>query len=95
MNVEAATGTATRWRGADSSEGLAAMPGDDLLQRPDAVMDRAFTVNAPPDVVWPWLVQLGKERAGWYLPKRVERAHPAQPTGHSACRPAVARHGTR
>ena len=59
-----------------AAEGLAAMPGDDLLQRPDAVMDRAFTVNAPPDVVWPWLVQLGKERAGWYLPKPVERAIP-------------------
>jgi len=52
------------------------MPGDDLLQRPDAVMDRAFTVTAPPEVVWPWLVQLGKARAGWYLPKPVERLIP-------------------
>jgi hypothetical protein len=52
------------------------MPGDDLLQRPDAVMDRAFTVTARPDVVWPWLVQLGKARAGWYLPKPVERFIP-------------------
>ena len=33
-------------------------------------MDRAFEVSAPPDVVWPWLVQLGKARAGWYLPER-------------------------
>ena len=59
-----------------AAEGLTSMPGDELLQRPDAVMDRAFTITAPPDVVWPWLVQLGKGRAGWYLPKRVERLIP-------------------
>lgn len=32
--------------------------------------------SAPPDVVWPWLVQLCKGRAGWYLAKRVERLIP-------------------
>lgn len=35
-------------------------------------MDRGFTVDAPPELVWPWLAQLGKRRAGWYLPRRVE-----------------------
>ena len=51
------------------------LPGDDLL--PDAVqMDRAFTLPAPPDQVWPWLVQLGKDRGGWYLPRSVERYLP-------------------
>jgi hypothetical protein len=59
-----------------TAEVRTSMPGDDLLPRPDAVMDRAFTITAPPDVVWPWLVQLGKERAGWYLPKPVERLIP-------------------
>ncbi|MGZ5398850.1 MAG: SRPBCC family protein [Nocardioides sp.] len=52
------------------------MPGDDLVRRPDAVMDRAFTLSAPPHEVWPWLVQLGKWRAGWYLPRRIERFLP-------------------
>ena len=51
------------------------LPGDDLV--PDAVqMDRAFTLPAPPDQVWPWLVQLGKDRGGWYLPRSVERYLP-------------------
>jgi hypothetical protein len=59
-----------------TAEVLAAMPGDELVRRPHAVMDRAFEVSAPPDAVWPWLVQLGKERGGWYLPKRVERLIP-------------------
>ncbi len=58
------------------AEVVTTMPGDDLLPRADAVMDRAFNVTAPPEVVWPWLVQLGKGRAGWYLPDRVERFIP-------------------
>ncbi len=52
------------------------MPGDELLPDADVVMDRAFTVNAPPQVVWPWLLQLGKRRAGWYLPRKVEHLVP-------------------
>ena len=41
-------------------------PGDELV-RADVVMDRGFDLPAPPEEVWPWLVQLGKRRAGWYL----------------------------
>jgi uncharacterized protein YndB with AHSA1/START domain len=51
-------------------------PGDDLVADADVVLDRGFTVDGPPEVVWPWLVQLGKRRAGWYLPRRVERFLP-------------------
>jgi hypothetical protein len=39
-------------------------------------MDRAFTVAAPAAAVWPWIAQLGKNRAGWYLPRTVERFLP-------------------
>ena len=39
-------------------------------------MDRAFTVAAGPAAVWPWIIQLGKKRAGWYLPGVVERFLP-------------------
>ena len=51
-------------------------PGDHLVDPADVVMDRAFTLDEPPGVVWPWLVQLGKRRAGWYLPRSVERVVP-------------------
>lgn len=56
----------------------AALPraGDGLVPDADVVMDRAFTVTKPPDAVWPWLVQLGKRRAGWYLPRTIERVLP-------------------
>lgn len=54
----------------------------------DVVMDRAFTVEAPPEQVWPWLVQLGKHRAGWYLPSKIERI---LPRSHRASRRIDAR----
>ncbi len=57
-------------------EVAAARPGDDLVSPADVVMDRGFTLPAPPAEVWPWLVQLGKRRAGWYLPRSVERFVP-------------------
>jgi hypothetical protein len=54
----------------------AARAGDDIVAEPDVVMDRGFTAPAPPEVVWPWLIQLGKHRAGWYLPAAIERVLP-------------------
>jgi Polyketide cyclase / dehydrase and lipid transport len=54
-----------------AAEIAASRPGDHIVAA-DVVMDRAFTVEAPPEQVWPWLVQLGKRRAGWYLPSRIE-----------------------
>jgi hypothetical protein len=49
----------------------------------DVVMDRGVDVPAAPSDVWPWLVQLGKGRAGWYLPRRLERVLPPR---HRAAR---------
>ena len=60
---------------ATAAERRTPLPGDDLVDA-DVVMDRGFHLPAPPDVVWPWLVQLGKRRAGWYLPVSVERFVP-------------------
>jgi hypothetical protein len=78
---------------ADGAERRAARPGDDLIGRPDVVMDRAFTVAAPPAAVWPWLVQLGKKRAGWYLPAAVERFLPPGRRAARGIRPAWQRLG--
>jgi hypothetical protein len=60
---------------ATQGEHAASLPGDDLVAA-DVVMDRGFSLGAPPAQVWPWLVQLGKRRAGWYLPAAVERFVP-------------------
>lgn len=64
-----------------AAEVAVTLPGDDLVPGADVVMDRAFDLPAPPDTVWPWLVQLGKRRAGWYLPVRVERLVPSSRRG--------------
>ena len=63
-------------------------PGDDLVDPADVVMDRAFTVPGLPEQVWPWLVQLGKQRAGWYLPARAERLLPRSRRGARTVNPA-------
>jgi hypothetical protein len=42
------------------------LPGDDLLPGSKDQWTHAITIAAPPKDVWPWLVQLGCRRAGWY-----------------------------
>ncbi|HEY6689139.1 MAG TPA: hypothetical protein VI094_23345 [Propionibacteriaceae bacterium] len=32
----------------------------------------AVTIEAPPERVWPWLVQMGYDRAGWYSWDRLD-----------------------
>ncbi|SRR6266700_5646174 len=54
-----------RW-GATADELARSMPGDDLVHRPKFNATRAITVSARPEEVWPWLVQIGFGRAGWY-----------------------------
>jgi hypothetical protein len=42
------------------------LPGDELVPDPKFVWNQAITIHAPPDEVWPWVVQIGNKRAGWY-----------------------------
>src|SRR4029450_10407168 len=53
-----------RW-GATDEEVHRAMPRGDLIPDP-ASTTRALPIAAPAEKVWPWLVQLGYGRAGWY-----------------------------
>lgn len=52
--------------GATSDECRAPMPGDDLVVGPRLQSTRAVTIDAPPEAVWPWLVQIGHGRGGLY-----------------------------
>jgi hypothetical protein len=54
-----------RW-GATPDEVIAELPGDDLRADAQFRATRAITIDAPPASVWPWLVQVGCHRAGWY-----------------------------
>jgi hypothetical protein len=52
--------------GATAEEVDRAMAGDELLPEPDLESTRAVAVDAPPEAVWPWLVQMGSGRGGAY-----------------------------
>jgi hypothetical protein len=52
--------------GFDPVEAALDLPGDDLVVTPSASETRGITVAAPVDAVWPWLVQMGYGRGGWY-----------------------------
>ena len=54
-----------RW-GATDAEVSLTLPGDEVVARPTFDATRAVTVDAPSDTIWPWLVQIGCGRAGWY-----------------------------
>jgi hypothetical protein len=54
-----------RW-GATDEEISEPMPGDDLVSGCQFRTTRAITIGAPPDAVWPWLVQVGFGKAGFY-----------------------------
>jgi hypothetical protein len=54
-----------RW-GATSEEVHRAMPGDEIQARPIFNATRAVTIRARPEQIWPWVVQIGYRRAGWY-----------------------------
>jgi hypothetical protein len=54
------------------------LPGDELIPDANMVFDRSRELAATPEEIWPWLVQLGKHRAGWYLPSTIERFLPAR-----------------
>jgi hypothetical protein len=64
----------SRW-GATDEEVDKQLPGDEIDNpmgdRP--VSTRAITIEAPPEEVWPWLVQMGSARAGFYTHEWVER----------------------
>lgn len=47
------------------------LPGDDLIAAPLVQHTLAVTISAPPQQVWPWLVQIGQDRAGFYSDSRL------------------------
>jgi hypothetical protein len=54
-----------RW-GATDEELILPLPGDEMVHRPHFNFTRAITIHARPEEIWPWLVQIGYGRAGWY-----------------------------
>lgn len=60
-----------RW-GATDEEVSGPYPGADLVPEGERSPTMAVTIDASPDQVWPWLVQLGGDRGGWYSWDRLD-----------------------
>ncbi|MCP4139601.1 MAG: hypothetical protein GY755_04820 [Chloroflexi bacterium] len=52
--------------GARNEEINRSIPGDDIVSNASFNATRAVTINAPPENIYPWIVQMGLSRAGWY-----------------------------
>jgi hypothetical protein len=59
--------------GASDEEAAGAFPGDELVPDPNYQSTRAITINAEPEAVWPWVIQIGYQRGGFYSYDWLER----------------------
>jgi hypothetical protein len=70
-----AVAAARQWQlqwGATDAEAGQPLTGDELVPDPDLMATRAITIRAGVDEVWPWIVQLGQGRGGFYSYDRLE-----------------------
>ena len=64
-----------RWRtkwGATDEETNASFAGDELVTAPTWTYTHAITIRAPRAAVWPWLLQIGQQRGGFYSYESLE-----------------------
>ena len=61
-----------RWH-TSAEERAAAFPGDDLVENPKLLINRAVTIKAGPEKITPWLLQIGADKAGMYSYTALER----------------------
>ena len=69
--------TAFRTWGVDRKEAERELPGDELVPDAEAIDTRGIDIAAAPDAVWPWLVQMGYGRAGWYSYDELDMDRPS------------------
>lgn len=54
-----------KW-GATKQEAMLSLPGDNIVLKPDFIGTRGITIHSTPELIWPWIIQIGSKRAGWY-----------------------------
>ena len=69
--------------GVSDEEAYGPLPGDELIAHPMVEWTRGVTVRAAADRVWPWLVQMGYGRGGWYTPRPSSSCARPAPTSTS------------
>ncbi len=69
-----------QWRrtwGVSPVEAIKSLPGDDLVPNAVTSETRGITIDAPVSAVWPWLVQMGYGRGGWYSYDQIDMGTPS------------------
>jgi len=69
-----------RWRatwGVEPDEAARTLRGDDLVPAANSSDTRGITIEAPAELVWPWLVQMGYGRGGWYSIDQLDMRGPS------------------
>jgi len=74
--------------GTTPADRVVALTGDMLYPGARYVVNNAITVNAPVDSVWPWIAQIGQDRAGFYSYSRLENMVGARITNSDSLVPA-------
>lgn len=64
--------------GATGTEVRSTLPGDELLWVYAGDATHAITIHAPPEKVWPWLMQIGQDRSGFYSYAFLENLYGAE-----------------
>ncbi len=59
--------------GSTPTERTMSLPGDEIPDETMTYHTRAITIDAPPESVWPWLIQIGDQRGGFYSHDWLER----------------------
>jgi hypothetical protein len=54
-----------RWRSTEEERSLG-LPGDEFVAEPQWTYNHSISIDAPRSAVWPWLLQLGQGRGGFY-----------------------------
>lgn len=70
---------AMEW-GTTATERASTLPGDDFVPVAHYRIDHGITINAPTESVWPWVIQIGQDRAGFYSISKLENAFGARIT---------------
>ena len=52
--------------GATQKEIELSLMGDNIVLKPDFNATRGISINASPETIWRWIIQIGSKRAGWY-----------------------------
>ncbi len=74
--------------GTTAQERQMTVPGDETFPDPGMQFTRSITINAPASAVWPWVVQIGQDRAGFYSYDWLENVVGADIHNQNAINPA-------